>query len=223
MESNHAIAYSKLVDTLNVGSYREFLEYPEMREKRHYHNNGLIVGDPQEDVSAISRSIVIGSVFGEGLQLFGSFIMLLSLVEQGYLPGMGRVVQWSMRDETVHVRGMINIHRELVSEYSILSSDGHKRELYQIARDMVELEDRFISLVYADDLELPNLPKPMLHKYIRYLADVRLQQIGLKPVFYVDSNPIPWLSKFEGVVHEDLFDGAGTEYTRSTFRVEEMW
>lgn len=223
MESNHANAYAKLVDTLGFSDYAEFLRYPEMKEKHDYHTDHDLYLD-SGDSADIAMSIVITSVMGEGLQLFGSFIMLLSLVERGFLPGMGRVVQWSLRDETVHVKGMTNIYKQMCVDFPYtLGTDKFKRAVYATVREMVELEDRFISLVYTDDLDLPNLSKPVLHQYIRFIADMRLSQIGLKPVYYVDDCPIPWLTKFEGVIHEDLFSGAGTEYTRTTFAVEDMY
>ena len=220
MESNHAQAYAKLIDSLGFTDYEGFLEYPEMVEKHSYLEKSVGVST---DIPNLMRDIAITSGFGEGLQLFGSFIMLLSFVERGLLPGMGDIVSWSLRDEQTHVEGLAKIFHTLKSDYPEHWTDDTKRSIYQACRDMVELEDRFISLVYSDDLVLPNLPKEDLHKYIRFLADYRLNQLGLKPNYYVTENPIKWLSKFVGETLEDLFNNTGSNYTRNSQDWEDIF
>lgn len=218
MESNHAQAYSHLADTLGFQEYEEFLEYPEMKEKHNY-----LVHRDADYPGELLEAVAVTSAFGEGLQLFGSFIMLLSFVERGLLPGMGDVLAWSMRDESIHVKGLTKIFHEIKQDYPEVWIDDVKRTIYQACRDMVELEDRFISLIYTDDLELPNLPKETLHEYIRYLADHRLGQLGLKPNYYVKDNPISWLPKFENSLHEDLFNNTGTEYSKEARDWSTAW
>jgi ribonucleoside-diphosphate reductase beta chain len=189
-----------------------------MEEKHEYMTNS--VSYTKED---LLTDIAVGSAFGEGLQLFGSFVMLLSLCERGHLKDMRDVVSWSLKDEGVHVEGLMKIFHQVKSDYPEVWNDDTKRRIYSVARHMVELEDRFISLVYTDDLNLPNLPKEDLHKYIRFLADLRLKQLGMKPVYYVPENPIKWLSKFSGEIHDDLFQNTGVSYQHSSFNTEELW
>lgn len=220
MESTHAAAYAKLMEAMGFEDYDTFLGYPEMVEK---HEHLDVYCPASGGVGSMLVDIAIGSAFGEGLQLFGSFTMLLSFADRGLLPGVRDVVSWSLRDESVHVRGLIRIFHELRTDFPESWNDDTKRRIYDEARTMVELEDRFISLVYTDHLNLPNLPKADLHRYIRYLADYRLGQLGLKPVYYVESNPISWLSKFSNEVHDDLFTNTGVSYQHTNFNEEEMW
>lgn len=219
MESTHIDAYSKLVESLGLGDYDGFLKYPEMREKHEFlEDQGVGTW-----IELLMRDIAVGSAFGEGLQLFGSFAMLLSYPQRGLFKGMRDVVAWSLRDETLHVKGMVQIFKTLREEYPDVWTDDFKRTIYQACRDMVELEDRFISLVYTDGLRLPNLSKESLHEYIRYLADHRLGQLGLKPNYYVKSNPIEWMDMFTLDLKEDLFNNTGTSYQHSTFDTEALW
>jgi ribonucleoside-diphosphate reductase beta chain len=224
MESNHAQAYAKLMDTLGFKDYKGFLAYPEMKEKHDYFDfksaNDL---SESKKIPLLMKNIAVTSAFGEGLQLFGSFVMLLSLVSRGYLPGMGSVVSYSLKDETIHCEGLIKIFNTIKSEYPQYWIDSTKRSIYDACRDMVELEDRFISLVYTDDLDLPNLPKEMLHKYIRFLADHRLNQLGLKPNYYVEKNPITWLEEFTSYAREDNFNNSKTEYSNNRQDWSDIW
>ena len=219
VESLHVDAYSKLIESLGLGDYKGFLKYPQMVEKHDYIANlstSQTVPDRLVDVA-------IGSAFGEGLQLFGSFTMLLSYAERGLFKGMRDVVAWSLRDETMHVQMLLGIFHTLRREYPRAWTDESKRRIYSAARDMVELEDRFISLVYADGLELPNLKKTDLHLYIRYLADHRLGQLGLKPEYYQATNPVEWMGLFTAEKNEDFFTTTVTSYQHSEFDTNSMW
>lgn len=220
VESLHMDAYSKLISSLGLEDYQGFLRYPEMVEKHDYIQGCQI--DIAYDVPDILTEIAVGSAFGEGLQLFGSFAMLLSFVERGMFKGMRDVLLWSLRDETHHVSLLTQIFHTLKRQHPESWTDETKRRVYAACRQMVELEDRFISLVY-DGLALPNLPKQHLHQYIRYLADHRLGQLGLKPNYYVEKNPIEWLTLFTSELHEDLFTTTGTSYQHTEFDTHGMW
>ena len=128
----------RTTETLGIEDFKSFIDYPEMREKHEY----LAVNNQSTGryVENTLLDIAIGSAFGEGIQLFGSFIMLLSLADRDLFSGMRDVVAYSLRDETVHVRGMTQIFRTLVSEYlGGEISDDLKRGIYLACREMVEL------------------------------------------------------------------------------------
>lgn len=214
MESTHADAYEAVTATLGITDYEAFLRYPEMKSKHDY----LSTIEGTRDIGKLLRTVAITSGFGEGLQLYGSFTMLLSFVDRGFMAGMGHVVQYSMRDESAHVEGLIGIFNALKSEFPEHWTDETKRDIYQAARDMVSLEIDFVSMLfdYLGQEGLPNLTKTQVEEYIKYLADRRLVQLGLKPNYFIKENPIPWLPKYFMVAHEDLFSTPGTEYNRSS-------
>src|SRR3546814_7581822 len=55
-----------------------------------------------------------------------------------------------------------------------------------------------------------------IKKFIRYVADWRLGQLGLKKMYMVDEHPLPWLQPLlTGVEHANFFE------TRATERSEE--
>ena len=213
MESIHADAYASVNAVLNLENYKDFLDYPSMKSKHDYLSNVF----PTSDIPELMKSVAVTSAFGEGLQLYGSFIMLLSFVDRGLMSGMGDVVQYSMRDETVHVEGLLKIFDTLKSEYPEYWIDTTKRDIYQVSRDMVTLEINFIETLFEIlGSDLPNLSKEQVIEYIKYLADHRLGQLGLKANYFVKENPIPWLDKFFLLAHEDLFSATGTEYNRDS-------
>jgi ribonucleoside-diphosphate reductase beta chain len=105
-EANHAHSYSLLNDTIGetqLTDYKAFQEYKEMSDKHAYLFKSKGTG-----TEGLIRDIACFSAFGEGLQLFASFVMLLNFQRFGRMKGMCQIVTWSIRDETHHVEGMIN-------------------------------------------------------------------------------------------------------------------
>jgi len=211
-EANHAHAYSLLNDTLGEPSlldFKAFQEYKEMADKHTY-----LFKDKGEGVEGLVRDIACFSAFGEGLQLFASFVMLLNFQRYGRMKGMCQIVTWSIRDETHHVESMIKLFKTLIKENPKVWKDKFKKTIYQTARDMVELEDKFIDLAFEMG-GIRGLTSDEVKKYIRYIADRRLLQLSLKPNYGVKDNPLGWLDwVLNGVEHANFFENRATEYNK---------
>ena len=211
-EANHAHAYSLLNDTLGEPSlldFKAFQEYKEMADKHTY-----LFKDKGKGVEGFLRDIACFSAFGEGLQLFASFVMLLNFQRYGRMKGMCQIVTWSIRDETHHVESMIKLFKTLIKENPKIWKDKFKKTIYQTARDMVELEDKFIDLAFEMG-GIRGLTSDEVKKYIRYIADRRLLQLSLKPNYGVKDNPLGWLDwVLNGVEHANFFENRATEYNK---------
>jgi ribonucleoside-diphosphate reductase beta chain len=213
-EANHAHAYSLLNDTLGEPSlldFKAFQEYKEMANKHTY-----LFKDKGKGIEGFLRDIACFSAFGEGLQLFASFVMLLNFQRYGRMKGMCQIVTWSIRDETHHVESMIKLFKTLIKENPKVWTDKFKKTIYQTARDMVELEDKFIDLAFEMG-GIRGLTPDEVKKYIRYIADRRLLQLSLKPNYGVKDNPLGWLEwVLNGVEHANFFENRATEYNKGT-------
>ena len=138
---------------------------------------------------------------------------------------MCQIVTWSIRDESLHVESMIKLFREFVNENSEVVDDEFKKNIYDIARKMVELEDNFIDLAFEQG-GIEGLTTGEVKQYIRYVADRRLLSLGLKPNFGVEDNPLPWLDwVLNGVEHTNFFENRATEYAKGalTGSWSEVW
>ena len=205
-EANHAHAYSLLNDTIGMddGDYQAFQEIKAMNDKHEYlwKSKG---GTAEEQMI---RDMAVFSAFGEGLQLFASFVMLLNFTRFGKMKGMGQIVAWSIRDESHHVESMIKLFHCLLDEKPKVWNDDFKKTLYDICRDMVSLEDKFIDLAFALG-PVQGLTPDEVKQYIRHIADRRLLQLGLKPNYGVKENPLEWV---DWVVN--VFENRATEYAK---------
>ena len=207
-EGVHQRAYALLNDTLGLpdSEYHAFLEYKEMANK---------IAFMQKSDNSTHRGLALAvakSVFNEGVALFASFVMLLKFQRFGKMKGMGKVVEWSIRDESMHVEGNSNLFKSFCAEHPKLVDDEFKKEIYLMARDIVKLEDKFIDLAYSlGDIE--GLSAEDVKQYIRYITDRRLLQLGLKTTFKVKENPLSWLEWIlNGADHTNFFENRVTEY-----------
>ena len=216
MEGIHQHAYSLLLDTVGMPEteYKAFADYEAMADKHDYINNIKVTANNKE---SIAKALAVYSGFTEGLQLFSSFVILLNFPRFGKMKGMGQLITYSIRDESLHVEAMTKLFREFIQENIELWTDDFKKEIYQACRDMVALEDRFLDLVF-DQGDIEGLTKKEMRQYIRYIADRRLLQLGLKTNYDVNENPLPWLDSVMGVEHQNFFEGRATAYMKAGLR-----
>jgi len=209
-EGTHQRAYALLNDTLGLDEdeYSAFLEYDEMKEKIDF----MAAGGGMYCGNADMAMCLAQATINEGMSLFSAFIMLLNYQRFGKMKGMCEVVEWSIRDETKHVEGMTQLFKEYLKENPRLVTDSFKADVYEMVRISVALEDKVIDLAFRmGDVE--GLTAAEVKEYIRYLADRRLIQLGLKANFGVKVNPLPWVDWIiAGDSFKNFFEGTVTDY-----------
>ena len=166
----------------------------------------------------IAKTVAVFSAFTEGLQLFASFAILLNFPRHNKMKGMGQIVTWSVRDETLHCNSMIRLFRDFVKEEPQIWNDKLKKEIYEACKTIVEHEDAFIDLAFQMG-PLEGLTANEIKQYIRFIGNRRLEQLGLDPIYDVKKNPLTWLdTMLNGVEHMNFFEGRATEYSKASTR-----
>ncbi len=146
----------------------------------------------------------------EGIFFYSGFAMILSFLRQNKMVGIGEQFQYILRDETVHLNFGIDLINGIKEENPHLWTEAFQEALTLKIREAVELE-----IQYAEDC-LPRgilgLTAPMFRDYVQYIADRRLERIGLK-VQYRSKNPFPWMSETIDLGKEkNFFETRVTEY-----------
>lgn len=218
-EGVHQRAYALLNDTLGLAEseYWAFLEYEEMVSKIEFMQDN--------DVSTLHGlgKALAQSVCNEGMSLFSAFVMLLNYQRFGKMKGMCTIVEWSIRDETMHVTNMARLFRTFCDEHPRVVNDAFKRDIYLMYQQAVDLEDKVIDLAYQMG-EPQGLTSEEMKAYIRYIADRRLLQIGLKPHYGVKDNPLPWLDWIvSGDTMSNFFEKRVTDYSASGMAGSWAW
>ena len=213
METVHIAAYSHLLDTIGMPEeeYSAFLRYKEMKDKYDYMQQFGV-----ETKKDIATTLAVFGAFTEGLQLFASFAILLNFPRFNKMKGMGQIISWSVRDESLHTNSIIKLFRTFIEENPELWTEEFQRELYVACSTIVDHEDAFIDLAFEIE-GVQGLTAPEVKDYIRWTADRRLLQLGLQPMYRIEKNPLPWLdAMLNGVEHANFFENRATEYSKAS-------
>jgi len=207
-ETIHAVAYAQLNDSLGLTDYEAFLQDPSAKAKLD-RLMGAPITNNEESVEDMARFLAVFSGFTEGVTLFSSFATLLNFSRFNKLKGVGQIISFSIRDESLHSEAGCWLFRELVKENPTIWTDDLKSSIYEAARVTVALEDDFIDSVFSHG-PIEGLDPRDLKTFIRNRANVKLGDLGLKTNWKnVDRDALKRMSWFDflstGVEQQDFW------------------
>lgn len=221
MESIHAVAYAYLQETLGMQDFDAFLHEPAAKAKID-----RLVGTVGKTPADIARSLAIFSAFNEGVNLFSSFAILMSFSRRNLLKGVGQIIAFSIRDESLHSEAGCWLFRTFASEFPEVITADLKDEIRAAAETTVELEDAFIDQSFALG-EIPSISSEDLKAYIRFRTNTKLKDLGLKTIWRPNKdklNNLDWFSVLSsGVELQDFFAGRVTSYAKSVADFSGVW
>ena len=211
-ETIHIAAYSYLLDTIGMPEleYEAFLHIKEMRDKYEY-----MKGFNVESNVEIAKTLAMFGAFTEGLQLFASFAILLNFPRFNKMKGMGQIVTWSARDETLHTNSIIKLFHTFLDENPDVKREQLAKDLYKACDTVILHEDAFIDRAFELG-GVEGLEPEDVKKYIRYIADNRLAQLKMDPMYNIGKNPLPYMDDMlNSLEHTNFFENRATEYSRA--------
>jgi ribonucleoside-diphosphate reductase beta chain len=219
-ETIHAEAYSLLNEQLGLDNFAEFLEDEATKAKIESLMDVRDSHDGTPDWHERAKSLAIFSAFTEGVNLFSSFAVLLSFKMRNKLKGIGQIVEWSVRDESLHSEAGCWLFRQLLSEYPEIKTDKLQEEIETAAKLALKLEFDFIDKVFElGDLE--NLSKEDLKNFIKHRVNTKMGDLGLKPLIpsdQIDAGALKTMKWFDAVIagkqHTDFFANRVTNYSK---------
>jgi ribonucleotide reductase beta subunit family protein with ferritin-like domain len=131
----------------------------------------------------------------------------------------------SVTGNTQHCEGLIKLFRTYVEENRELWNNETKEQIYSVCEKMVELEDKFVDLAYKMG-PVKGLTSDEVKEYVRYIADRRLISMGMKGIYKVKTNPLPWVEEMiNAPIHTNFFENKSTEYSKGalTGGWEDVW
>lgn len=219
-EAVHTDTFIYCCDTLGLEPdeiYRMYETIPSIKEKDDFVVNiTKSVFDPNftttgtENIQKFVHDLVGFYVIMEGIFFYAGFAMMLNLLRSNRMKGLGKQFQFILRDESVHLAFGVDLINTIVQENPQIWTEKFKQSLVDNINAAVLLEEK-----YAEDA----LPRGMVglvpanvKQYVRYIADRRLQKIGLPTQYGVD-NPFGWLSEIMDTSKEvSFFEDKVTEY-----------
>jgi ribonucleoside-diphosphate reductase beta chain len=221
-ERIHAKAYARLNEELGLDDFDAFQNEPAAKAK--IDRLMAVKGSSKQD---IARSLAVFSAFNEGVNLFSSFAVLMSFQQRNLLKGVGKIIEFSVRDETLHSNAGCWLFNKLVEEFPEIMDDELKEELVEAARLSVALEDDFIAVAFEmGDIE--GIHEHDLKNYIRYRANSKLHDLGLASNWKnVDQEALKRMEWFDvlssGVVSQDSFAGRVSDYGKANVNFDAIY
>jgi ribonucleoside-diphosphate reductase beta chain len=219
-ETIHAEAYALLNEQLGLDNFAEFLEDESTAAKIQSLMDVRDGNNGETDWHEAARSLAIFSAFTEGVNLFSSFAVLLSFKMRNKLKGVGQIVEWSVRDESLHSEAGCWLFRTLMKEYPELKTEKLINDIREAATLALQLEFNFIDKIFEmGDLE--NLTKDELKNFIKHRVNTKMGDLGLKPLIpsnQIDKGALKQMLWFDAVVagkqHTDFFASRVTNYAK---------
>lgn len=166
----------------------------------------------------LAKNIFVFGQCMEGTQFYGLFGMILSLYRQNKFPGIGQMFRYTLRDESNHIELLRNLFMDLVHENSDIWTPEFRQDLVDTMQEAVNLEKEFIRDCLP--VNAVGLSAEEFLQYIDYIADRRLEGVGLKSLTPGVKNPFPWLAEMMDIKKEqNFFEGRVTEYQKSSVLV----
>jgi ribonucleoside-diphosphate reductase beta chain len=214
-ESIHAEAYARLNEELGLDDFEAFMEDEEAKAKID-----RLVELPGDTLREKALSLAIFSAFTEGVNLFSSFAILMSFQLRNLMKGTGQVVEWSVRDESLHSKAGCWLFRTLLEENPDLQTLELSQSVYDACDLSVKLEFDFIDKAFEMG-EIEGLNKDQLKNFIKERANQKLIELGYNPLYNdIDPNLLKQMEWFghltSGKTHQDFFAGRVTDYSKST-------
>ena len=167
-----------------------------------------------ENKQQLAKNIFVFGQCMEGTQFYGLFGMVLSLYRQNKFEGIGQMFRYTLRDESNHIDLFRHLFKDLIEENPDVWTSEFQQDLIDTMKEAVRLEKEFIS----DCLPVNSvgLSAEEFHQYIDYIADRRLEGVGLPALNPGISNPFPWLAEMMDLKKEqNFFEGTVTEYQKA--------
>ena len=214
-ESIHAEAYARLNEELGLDDFKAFLEDETSKAKID-----RLVETPGESLEERALSLAIFSAFTEGVNLFSSFAILMSFQLRNLMKGTGQIVEWSVRDESLHSKAGCWLFRTLLEEQPELNTAELRSKVAEACQLSVQLEFDFIDKAFEmGDIDGLNISQ--LKNFIKARANEKMTELGYNAI-YNDIDPgllkqIEWFGHLtSGKTHQDFFAGRVTSYSKST-------
>jgi ribonucleoside-diphosphate reductase beta chain len=220
-EAIHTHAYQYCIESLGLDEaevFNMYREIPSIHDKAAWSlpftqslaDQEFHTGTPEAD-QRLLRDLIAFYVVFEGVFFYVGFVQLLSFGRRNKMVGVSEQIQYIMRDESMHMNFGIDVINQIKIENPHLWTHAFQQEISQMIAEATELEIR-----YAHD----TMPRGVLglnasqfNEYLKFIANRRCAQIGLKTLYPGAENPFPWMSEVMDLKKEkNFFETRVTEY-----------
>lgn len=226
-EAVHSQSYSYMLDSICSPEKRNEILYQWKDDKILLDRNKFIGNQYNNFLENPTRENFLKTIMAnyilEGIYFYSGFMFFYNLERNGKMPGSSQEIRYINRDENTHLWLFRNIIKELQHEEADLFSTEMKEELRMMMKAGVENEIQWGHYVIGNDIQ--GLNKKIIEDYIKYLANMRLNAIGLEKLYDgYDENPAAWVDILSDAnsVKTDFFEAKSTAYAKAGTLVDDL-
>ncbi|NLA42694.1 ribonucleotide-diphosphate reductase subunit beta [Candidatus Saccharibacteria bacterium] len=219
-EANHCMAFEYMLETFPIDrdkAYSSHVDVDSMRVKEEFETKYIKrMTEESLDITTTEgkkdfvRNLIAYNIILEGIWFYSGFMVALSFRQRNLLRNFGSMMDWIVRDESLHLKFGINLILTVLEENEDLQTEEFAAEIKEMILSAVEMEE-----AYNKDL----LPKGILglnadyvNQYVKYLTDRRLEELGFEAHFKV-SNPAKWMAAANDTLElVNFFESTNTSY-----------
>jgi ribonucleoside-diphosphate reductase beta chain len=219
-EANHCVSFEYVLETFPLDREKVFnihLDTPSMVAKENYINRFVKrMTDSTLDIETddgkkdFIRNLVATNIVMEGTWFYSGFMVALSFRQRNQLRNFGSMINWVLRDESLHLKFGMNLVHTILEENSEIVTPEFADEIRSIIIEGVDLE-----VAYNKDLfprGILGLNADYVNQYVKYVADRRLEELGFEK-HYNATNPAKWMSTATDVFElVNFFEAQNTSY-----------
>lgn len=219
-EANHCVAFEYVLETFPIDRTKVFkahIETPSIKAKEDFISHYLTrMSSDRLDINSLAgkkdfvRNLVAYNIVMEGIMFYSGFMVALSFRQRNLLRNLGSMIDWVVRDESLHLRFGINLILTILEENPDLVTKEFSQEIKDIIIQGVKLEEAYNKDMFPKGIAMLNAD--YVNQYVRYIADRRLEELGFDPHFK-DSNPAKWMGAANDVYElVNFFESQNTSY-----------
>lgn len=219
-EANHCVAFEYVLQTFPLDRDKVFglhAQVPSMQAKEDFVNKYMIrMTEAQMDVTTLEgkrdfvRNLVATNIVMEGIWFYSGFMVALSFRQRNQLRNLGSMINWVLRDESLHLKFGINLVHNILEENPDLVTPEFAEEIRNIVIEGVNLETAFNKDLFPRGIL--GLNADYVNQYVQYVADRRLTELGLEK-YYNATNPAKWMTTATDVFElVNFFESTNTSY-----------
>jgi len=219
-EANHCMSFEYVLETFPIDrdtAYNNHVEVPSMKAKEEFETKYIKkMTEETLDITTTQgkkdfvKNLIAYNIILEGIWFYSGFMVALSFRQRNLMRNFGSLMDWVIRDESLHLKFGINLILTTLEENEDLQTEEFAAEIKQMILDAVEMEE-----AYNRDL----LPKGILglnadyvNQYVKYLTDRRLEELGFEAHYKV-SNPAKWMAAANDTLElVNFFESTNTSY-----------
>ncbi|NCN25676.1 ribonucleotide-diphosphate reductase subunit beta [Candidatus Falkowbacteria bacterium CG10_big_fil_rev_8_21_14_0_10_37_14] len=219
-EANHCMAFEYVLETLPIDREAIFswhLNKPSMKAKEDFVTDYLArTTDSSLDIETLAgkkqfvKNLVSYNIVMEGIWFYSGFMVALSFRQRKKLKNLGSIIDWIVRDESLHLKFGINLILTILEENSELVTTEFSAEIRQLIIKGVELEKNYNEDMFPKGIL--GLNANYVNQYVQYVADRRLEELGMEPEYNV-TNPAKWMATATDTLElVNFFETQNTNY-----------